>query len=59
MGWSPQLDRDALTLFLRHGYVPAPYSIWAGIGKLSPGCHAVFDARAREAGEPPARAYWS
>lgn len=59
-GWSPQLDRDALTLFLRHGYVPAPYSIWAGIGKLSPGCYAVLDARAREAGEPPqVRAYWS
>lgn len=35
--FAPQIDRGALTLYLRHGYVPAPYSIYAGISKLTPG----------------------
>lgn len=35
-GWRGEVDRDALTLFLRYGYVPAPFSIWRGIAKLAP-----------------------
>lgn len=35
--FAPQIDRGALTLYLRHGYVPAPYSIYKGISKLMPG----------------------
>lgn len=35
--WRGEIDRGALVLFLRHGYVPAPYSIYAGIRKLTPG----------------------
>ena len=34
--WQGQLDRGALALFLRHGYVPTPYSAYRGIGKLPP-----------------------
>ncbi len=30
------LNRDALALFMRHGYVPAPHSIYKGIYKLPP-----------------------
>lgn len=32
-----EIDRDSLSLFVRHGYVPTPYSIYRGIHKLPPG----------------------
>lgn len=35
-GFTADLDRDALTLFLRHGYIPAPHSVYRGISKLPP-----------------------
>jgi asparagine synthase (glutamine-hydrolysing) len=31
------IDRGALCLFVRHGYIPAPYSIYTGISKLQQG----------------------
>jgi len=37
-GFTGRVDRDALALFLRHGYVPSPYCIYAGIHKLPPAC---------------------
>ncbi|HKR37847.1 MAG TPA: asparagine synthase (glutamine-hydrolyzing) [Steroidobacteraceae bacterium] len=36
-GFDATVDREALTLFLRHNYVPAPRSIYRGICKLEPG----------------------
>ncbi|MFU0507707.1 asparagine synthase (glutamine-hydrolyzing) [Pseudaminobacter sp. NGMCC 1.201702] len=39
--WNPQVNRDALTLFMRHNYIPAPYSIYRNIEKLRPG-HILF-----------------
>jgi len=51
-----EVDRDVLALYLRHGYVPAPYSIYRGVYKLPAGCFAVFSAGADE---PRIEPYWS
>lgn len=53
--WKGDIDRDALTLYLRHNCVPAPWSIYRGIFKLRPGCILVRDAR----GELREANYWN
>lgn len=50
------IDRGALALYMRHGYVPAPYSIHAGIHKLEPGHLLRIGASQRE---PRLERYWS
>jgi asparagine synthase (glutamine-hydrolysing) len=54
--WNGTIDREALTLLLRFGYVPAPYSIYRGIRKLLPG--TWLRLRGVDA-EPTIHAYWS
>ncbi|MGX5659518.1 asparagine synthase (glutamine-hydrolyzing) [Castellaniella ginsengisoli] len=49
------IDRDALTLLLRYNYIPAPYSIYSGICKLSAGHYVVIGAGDRDAMPRP---YW-
>lgn len=54
--FSAPIDRGALALYMRHSYVPAPYSIHAGIHKLEPGQLLRLSARQRE---PQLERYWS
>lgn len=54
--FNAEIDRQALALFLRHNYVPAPYSIYRDIFKLLPGTY--FSLRAGEREVQP-KAYWS
>jgi asparagine synthase (glutamine-hydrolysing) len=50
------VNRDALALLMRHNAIPAPHSIYKGIGKLMPGCIATVSFEKRE---PVIHRYWS
>jgi asparagine synthase (glutamine-hydrolysing) len=54
--WDRPVDLDALALFFRHKYVPAPMSIFEGISKLEPGCTLEVDASGSPGSPVP---YWS
>jgi asparagine synthase (glutamine-hydrolysing) len=54
-GFNPALDRDALALFLRLAYIPAPATIYQGVKKLPPGAMLI----ARQGSTPELRPYWS
>ncbi|MEO8223786.1 MAG: asparagine synthase (glutamine-hydrolyzing) [Gammaproteobacteria bacterium] len=41
-GFDRTVDRNALALFMRHDYVPCPYSIYTSVQKLPPGVLARF-----------------
>lgn len=49
------IDRNALTLLMRHNYIPAPHSIYAGLSKLEPGCILSVSL---ENAEPRIVRYW-
>jgi asparagine synthase (glutamine-hydrolysing) len=51
-----KIDRGALRLFMRHNYIPAPYSIYKGISKLSPGSLLTVSLSQRD---PLKLTYWS
>jgi len=50
------VDRGALSLLVRHNYIPAPYSIYEGISKLPAGTWLQVRAGQRDA---TPEAYWS
>ena len=59
-GFSATVDRGALTLFMRHSCVPAPYSIYEGIQKLPPGTWLEINAQAlRDRRLPSPVPYWA
>jgi asparagine synthase (glutamine-hydrolysing) len=55
--FQPEVDRDALALFLRHGYIPAPASIYQGIRKLTPATLLTWNGKLDH--QPTPVAYWS
>jgi asparagine synthase (glutamine-hydrolysing) len=54
--WQGEINRDVLTLFLRHNYIPEPYTIYQDIYKLPPGTLLTLDAPYLK---PDPQAYWS
>ena len=54
-GWTQQVDRTALAVFMQHRYIPSPRSIYRGIHKLEPG-HILTLKMGQE---PENRVYWS
>jgi asparagine synthase (glutamine-hydrolysing) len=54
------LDRDALASYLRHGYVPAPHSVYTSMHKLMPGHLCRIDTKTLiRTALPPTQPYWS
>lgn len=54
--WKGDIDRGALTLYMRHGYVPDPYCIHVGLHKLLPGTTLRLD---HNTSSIVTRTYWS
>ena len=58
--WQGEIDRNSLTLFFRHNYIPAPYSIYTNVWKLLPGtCVSISLADVGKHCLPLPKAYWS
>ncbi len=55
-----RIDRNALALYLRHNYFPAPHTVYRGVFKLPPGCILTvpLDGLNRDT-ELVAHPYWS
>lgn len=54
--WRGEVDRNALALFMRHNYVPSPWTIYGGIAKLPPAHFVTIREDGRGVGEPVC--YW-
>lgn len=52
------IDRTALALYVRSGYVPTPHSIFSGISKLVPGTILQIRANQFVGHLPEPQAYW-
>jgi len=57
-GFEADINRDAISLLMRHNYIPAPYSIYRGIYKLWPGTMLILQKGAHsgcpwDIAEPP------
>lgn len=58
--WQGDIDRDALTLLLRHSFIPAPHSIYKGIKKLPPATRICINLKNIQPGQTPEpEYYWS
>ena len=55
--WKGEINRNALTLYMRYNYVPTPWSIYQGIHKLEPAHFIVIQNAGREISTP--KCYWN
>ena len=54
--FNAEIDRNALSLYMRHSYIPAPHSIYQGIHKLTAGSILTISLQQRT---PTILPYWS
>tara|TARA_R110000824_G_scaffold288508_3_gene476793 strand:- start:128087 stop:130048 length:1962 start_codon:yes stop_codon:yes gene_type:complete len=52
-----KIESDVLPLYLRHGYIPAPWCVWNGIRKLLPGCIVQLNG-GKVGAMPEPKPYW-
>jgi asparagine synthase (glutamine-hydrolysing) len=53
-----EIDRDALALYMRHNYIVAPYTIYKGVRKLTPGTYLTIKTDHPDKEATP-ETYWS
>lgn len=51
------INHDALALLLRHNYIPAPYTIYKGVNKLTPG--TILTLSLADSAHTSVKTYWS
>lgn len=54
----PEIDDDALSAYVRYGFVPHPLSIYRGLSKLPPGTLLELSRRNRAGNTPAPQLYW-
>lgn len=52
--WKPSVDRNSISSYMRHNYIPAPHTIWQDTYKLVPGHMLVV----RDGQEPESIPFW-
>lgn len=57
--WRGEVDRGALSLYVRYGFVPGPFSIIGGIRKLLPGHFLRISLPSRPGDCPAESVYWA
>lgn len=55
-GFSAEIDRNVLSLYLRHNYVPSPWCIYKGVSKLPQSSYITIDASSQK--EIHREKYW-
>ena len=58
-GFDTTLDREAISLFMRHDYVPHPLSIYAAVRKIAPGVLTRYTLNDRQQIRQTDTVYWS
>lgn len=49
--FNAEINRNAITLYMRHNYIPTPYSIYEGISKLRPSSYITVSLQTRDVHE--------
>lgn len=55
--WKGKIDLEALSLYMKYGYIPSPYCIYRGIKKLPPAHYIVVSNSGNSISEP--KCYWN
>jgi asparagine synthase (glutamine-hydrolysing) len=58
-GFDPAINRDALALYMRHNYVPGPWSIYRNVKKLPPATSLRVSLQGSALALDSPREYWS
>lgn len=56
--WNAPINKHALSLYMRHGYIPQPHTIYEGIYKLPAGSTLTLSPNTRAGTLPSPQPYW-